>query len=134
MTEDKVDLARAECAMREFLTAVGVDLVAQGMEETPARAAALYAELFAGLHTDTQDLWADVLTEETDGLVAVRSISFHSICEHHLLPFFGTAHIVYRPHAGHGAGFGVFARLVARLAQRPRVRARTTEDVAREVT
>ena len=129
MTEDKVDLARAERAMREFLTAVGVDLAAQGMEETPARAAALYAELFAGLHTDTQDLWADVLTEETDGLVAVRSISFHSICEHHLLPFFGTAHIVYRPHAGHVAGFGVFARLVARMAQRPQL----TEDIAREI-
>ena len=133
MTEDKVDLARAECAMREFLTAVGVDLVAQGMEETPARAAALYAELFAGLHTDTQDLWADVLTEETDGLVAVRSISFHSICEHHLLPFFGTAHIVYRPHAGRVVGFGVFARLVARMAQRPQLQERLTEDIAREI-
>ena len=133
MTEDKVDLARAECAMREFLTAVGVDLAAQGMEETPARAAALYAELFAGLHTDTQDLWADVLTEKTDGLVAVRSISFHSICEHHLLPFFGTAHIVYRPHAGRVAGFGVFARLVARMAQRPQLQERLTEDIAREI-
>ena len=133
MTEDKVDLARAERAMREFLTAVGVDLAAQGMEETPARAAALYAELFGGLHTDTQDLWADVLTEETDGLVAVRSISFHSICEHHLLPFFGTAHIVYRPHAGHVAGFGVFARLVARMAQRPQLQERLTEDIAREI-
>ena len=133
MTEDKVDLARAECAMREFLTAVGVDLAAQGMEETPARAAALYAELFAGLHTDTQDLWADVLTEETDGLVAVRSISFHSICEHHLLPFFGTAHIVYRPHAGRVVGFGIFARLVARMAQRPQLQERLTEDIAREI-
>ena len=133
MTEDKVDLARAECAMREFLTADGVDLAAQGMEETPARAAALYAEIVAGLHTDTQDLWADVLTEETDGLVAVRSISFHSICEHHLLPFFGTAHIVYRPHAGRVAGFGVFARLVARMAQRPQLQERLTEDIAREI-
>ena len=133
MTEDKVDLARAERAMREFLTAVGVDLAAQGMEETPARAAALYAELFAGLHTDTQDLWADVLTEETDGLVAVRSISFHSICEHHLLPFFGMAYIVYRPHAGRVAGFGVFARLVARMAQRPQLQERLTEDIAREI-
>ena len=133
MTEDKVDLTCAERAMREFLTAVGVDLAAQGMEETPARAAALYAELFAGLHTGTQDLWADVLTEETDGLVAVRSISFHSICEHHLLPFFGTAHIVYRPHAGRVAGFGVFARLVARMAQRPQLQERLTEDIAREI-
>lgn len=133
MTEDKVDLARAECAMCEFLTAVGVDLAAQGMEETPARAAALYAELFAGLHTDTEDLWADVLTEKTDGLIAVRAISFHSVCEHHLLPFFGTAHIVYRPHAGRVAGFGVFARLVARMAQRPQLQERLTEDIAREI-
>ena len=129
----EVDLPRAECAMREFLTAVGVDLAAQGMEETPARAAALYAELFAGLHTDTQDLWADVLTEETDGLVAVRSISFHSICEHHLLPFFGTAHIVYRPHAGRVAGFGIFTRLVERMARRPQLQERLTGDIAREI-
>ena len=108
MTEDKVDLARAECAMREFLTAVGVDLAARGMEETPARVAQLYAELFSGLHTDARDLWADVLTEETDGLIAVRSISFHSVCEHHLLPFFGTA-------------------------QRPQLQERLTEDIAREI-
>ena len=133
MTEDKVDLTRAERAMREFLTAVGVDLAAQGMEETPARVAELYAELFSGLHTDTRDLWADVLTEEADGLVAVRSISFHSVCEHHLLPFFGTAHIVYRPHAGRVAGFGVFTRLVERMARRPQLQERLTGDIAREI-
>ena len=128
-----VDLPRAERAMRDFLTAVGVDLAAQRMEETPARAAALYAELFAGLHTDTRDLWSDVLTEETDGLIAVRAISFHSICEHHLLPFFGTAHIVYRPHAGRVAGFGVFTRLVERVARRPQLQERLTADIAREI-
>ena len=133
MTEDKVDLARAECAMREFLTAVGVDLAARGMEETPARVAKLYAELFSGLHTDARDLWADVLTEETDGLIAVRSISFHSVCEHHLLPFFGTAHIVYRPHAGRVAGFGIFAQLVDLMARRPQLQERLTEDIAREI-
>ena len=133
MTEDKVDLTRAERAMREFLTAVGVDLDAQGMEETPARVAQLYADLFSGLHTDTRDLWADVLTEETDGLVAVRSISFHSVCEHHLLPFFGTAHIVYRPHAGRVAGFGIFTRLVERMARRPQLQERLTGDIAREI-
>ena len=133
MTEDKVDLTRAERAMREFLTAVGVDLAAQGMEETPVRVAQLYADLFSGLHTDTRDLWADVLTEETDGLVAVRSISFHSVCEHHLLPFFGTAHIVYRPHAGRVAGFGIFTRLVERMARRPQLQERLTGDIAREI-
>ena len=133
MIEDKVDLTRAERAMREFLTAVGVDLAAQGMEETPARVAQLYADLFSGLHTDTRDLWADVLTEETDGLIAVRSISFHSVCEHHLLPFFGTVHIVYRPHAGRVAGFGVFTRLVARMARRPQIQERLTADIACEI-
>ena len=119
--------------MREFLAAVGVDLAAREMEETPARVAQLYTELFSGLHADTRDLWADVLTEETDGLVAVRGISFHSICEHHLLPFFGTAHIVYRPHAGRVAGFGVFTRLVERMARRPQLQERLTTDIAREM-
>ena len=128
-----VDLPRAERAMREFLAAVGVDLAAQGMEETPARVAQLYTELFSGLHADMGDLWADVLTEETDGLVAVRAISFHSICEHHLLPFFGPAHIVYRPHAGRVAGFGVFTRLVERMARRPQLQERLTTDIAREM-
>ncbi len=126
----EVDFPRAERAMREFLTAVGVDLAAQGMEETPARVVQLYAELFAGLHTDAKDLWSDVLTEETDGLVAVRRVPFHSICEHHLLPFFGTAHIVYRPHAGRVAGFGVFTRLVERMARRPQLQERLTTDIA----
>ena len=129
----EVDLSRAERAMREFLTALGVDLMARGMEETPARVAHLYGELFAGLRADTSELWADVLTENTDGLIAVRAIPFYSVCEHHLLPFFGTAHIVYRPHAGRVAGFGVFARLVARIAQRPQLQERLTEDIAREI-
>ena len=129
----EIDLPRAERAMREFLTALGVDLMARGMEETPARVAHLYGELFAGLRADTSELWADVLTENTDGLIAVRAIPFYSVCEHHLLPFFGTAHIVYRPHAGRVAGFGVFARLVARMAQRPQLQERLTEDIAREI-
>ena len=108
-TEHTADLPRAARAMREFLTALGVDIAVQGMEETPQRVAQLYAELFAGQQEDTAELWADVLMEETDGLVAVRAIPFYSMCEHHLLPFFGTANIVYQPHAGRVAGFGVFA-------------------------
>ena len=132
-TEHTADLSRAARAMREFLTALGVDIAAQGMEETPQRVAQLYAELFAGQQEDTAELWADVLTEETDGLVAVRAIPFYSMCEHHLLPFFGTANIVYQPHAGRVAGFGVFARLVASMARRPQLQERLTADIAREV-
>ena len=131
-TEHTADLSRAARAMREFLTALGVDIAAQGMEETPQRVAQLYAELFAGQQEDTAELWADVLTEETDGLVAVRAIPFYSMCEHHLLPFFGTAHIVYQPHAGRVAGFGVFARLVVSMARRPQLQERLTADIARE--
>ena len=132
-TEHTADLPRAARAMREFLTALGVDIAVQGMEETPQRVAQLYAELFAGQQEDTAELWADVLTEETDGLVAVRAIPFYSMCEHHLLPFFGTANIVYQPHAGRVVGFGVFARLVASMARRPQLQERLTADIAREV-
>ena len=133
MQKTEGDLARAEEAMRVFLTAVGVDLTACGMEDTPARTARLYMDLFAGLHRSPHDLWTQTMTEETNGLVAVRTIPFYSICEHHLLPFFGTAHIVYRPHAGRVAGFGVFTELVDLLARRPQLQERLTEDIAREV-
>ena len=73
------------------------------------------------------------MTEDMDGLIAVHTIPFHSICEHHLLPFFGTAHIVYRPHAGRVAGFGVFTRLVDRMARRPQIQERLTSDIADEI-
>lgn len=128
-----VDLGRAAAAMREFLAAVGADPAACGMEETPARAAALYAELFAGLRSDPGALWTETLTEDTEGLVAVRDIPFHSMCEHHLLPFFGTASIVYRPQAGHVAGFGVFTQLVALFAARPQLQERLTAEIADEI-
>ena len=131
--QTEIDLARAEHAMREFLAAVGLDLTAQGMKDTLARAAELYAELFSGLRSDPQKLWTNAMTEETDGLVAVRTIPFHSVCEHHLLPFFGTAHIVYRPHAGRVAGFGIFTQLVDLMARRPQLQERLTEDIAREI-
>ena len=135
MTEAQaeVDLIRAERALREFLTALGIDPAARGMEDTPARAAELYAEMFSGLRSDPQKLWENVMTEETDGLIAVRMIPFHSVCEHHLLPFFGTAHIVYRPHAGRVAGFGIFTQLVDLMARRPQLQERLTEDIAGEI-
>ena len=131
--QTEIDLARAEHAMREFLAAVGLNLTAQGMEDTPARAAELYAELFSGMRSDPQELWTNAMTEKTDGLIAVRMIPFHSVCEHHLLPFFGTAHIVYRPHAGRVAGFGIFTQLVDLMARRPQLQERLTEDIAREI-
>ena len=125
-----VDTARAERAMHEFLTALGIDLRSCGMRETPARAAEMYAELFAGLRSDTAVLWAETMTEDTAGLVAVRDIPFYSMCEHHLLPFFGTVDIVYRPQDGRVAGFGIFAQLAALYAARPQLQERLTAQVA----
>ncbi|MFC2301060.1 MAG: GTP cyclohydrolase I [Selenomonas artemidis] len=127
------DLPRAAAAMREFLTALGVDAVSCGMSETPTRTAELYAELFAGLRNDTAVLWAETMTEDTAGLVAVRDIPFYSMCEHHLLPFFGTVDIVYRPQDGRVAGFGIFAQLAALYAARPQLQERLTAQIADEI-
>ena len=127
------DLPRAAAAMREFLAALGVDAMSCGMSETPTRTAELYAELFAGLRNDPAALWAETMTEDTAGLVAVRDIPFYSMCEHHLLPFFGTVDIVYRPQDGRVAGFGIFAQLAALYAARPQLQERLTEDIAREI-
>ena len=127
------DITRAAEAMRDFLAALGVDIAACGMEETPARAAGMYAELFAGLRSDPAALWAETMTEDTAGLVAVREIPFYSMCEHHLLPFFGTVDIVYRPQGGRVAGFGVFAQLAALYAARPQLQERLTAQIADEI-
>lgn len=127
------DLRRAAAAMREFLAALGVSAASCGMEETPARTAELYAELFAGLRSDPAALWEETMTEDTAGLVAVRDIPFYSMCEHHLLPFFGTVDIVYRPQDGRVAGFGIFAQLAALYAARPQLQERLTAQIADEI-
>ena len=127
------DLPRAAAAMREFIAALGVDAMSCGMSETPTRTAELYAELFAGLRNDPAALWAETMTEDTAGLVAVRDIPFYSMCEHHLLPFFGTVDIVYRPQGGRVAGFGVFAQLAALYAARPQLQERLTAQIADEI-
>ncbi len=127
------DLRRAAAAMRAFLAALGVSAASCGMEETPARTAELYAELFAGLRSDPAALWEETMTEDTAGLVAVRDIPFYSMCEHHLLPFFGTVDIVYRPQDGRVAGFGIFAQLAALYAARPQLQERLTAQIADEI-
>lgn len=86
---------RAVQAMREFLEALGIDLAARGMEKTPERVAKMYASLFDGLGHDTKSLWGELFHTGADGLVAVRHIPFYSMCEHHLVPFFGEVNVVY---------------------------------------
>src|SRR3954468_21478026 len=92
-----VDQARIARAVREILASVGEDPDREGLLETPARVARMYGEVFMGLHLDPGLHLKKVFVEEYDELVLVRDISFNSMCEHHLLPFIGTAHVGYLP-------------------------------------
>ncbi len=124
-----VDMPRIERAVREILAAVGDDPDREGLLETPARVARMYGELFSGLHTDPRVYLEKFFTEKYDEVVLVRDIEFSSVCEHHLMPFMGKAHIGYMP-AGKVIGLSKLARVVEAVARRPQVQERMTEDIA----
>jgi GTP cyclohydrolase I len=128
-----VDLERIRRAVREILSAVGEDPDREGLRETPARVARMYAELFSGLHDDPRAYLEKFFTEKYDEVVLVRDISFCSVCEHHLLPFMGRAHVAYLP-AGKVIGLSKLARVVEAMARRPQVQERMTEDIANLLT
>ena len=127
--EHPVDLPRIERAVKEILAAVGEDPNREGLLETPARVARMYAELFAGLHTDPGRHLQKVFPEEYDQMVLVRDISFNSMCEHHLLPFMGVAHIGYLPNHK-VTGLSKLARVVEEVSHRPQVQERMTAKIA----
>ena len=129
MSENKVDLPRIERAVREILAAVGEDPDREGLRETPARVARMYAELFAGLTASPAVHLQRVFEEKYDELVLVRAISFNSMCEHHLLPFMGVAHVGYLPN-GKIAGLSKLARVVEEISRRPQVQERMTHQIA----
>jgi GTP cyclohydrolase I len=129
VTENKVDLPRIERAVREILEAVGEDPDRDGLLETPARVARMYAELFGGLHLDPGRHLKKVFQETYDEMVLVRDISFNSMCEHHMLPFMGVAHIGYVPN-GKVAGLSKLARVVEEISKRPQVQERMTHQIA----
>jgi GTP cyclohydrolase I len=124
-----VDRERIEHAVREILAAVGEDPDREGLLETPARVARMYVEMFAGLREDPSVHLKRVFTEKYDELVLVREIVFSSMCEHHLLPFTGRAHIGYLPD-GKVVGLSKLARVVESVARRPQVQERMTEHIA----
>jgi GTP cyclohydrolase I len=124
-----VDLPRIERAVREILAAVGEDPDREGLLETPARVARMYAELFRGLHTDPRVHLQKFFTEKYDEMVLVKDISFNSMCEHHMLPFIGKAHIGYVPN-GKVVGLSKLARVVEEVSHRPQVQERMTEQIA----
>lgn len=124
-----VDQLRIQSAVREILLAVGEDPDRDGLQETPARVARMYAEIFGGLHLEPGRHLEKVFEEEYDELVLVRDISFNSMCEHHLLPFMGKAHVGYIP-SGRVTGLSKLARVVDEVARRPQVQERMTHMVA----
>jgi GTP cyclohydrolase I len=125
----QIDEARIEKAVREILTAVGEDLGRDGLKDTPARVARMYGELLAGMHEDPGVHLRSVFNENYDEIVLLRDIPFYSICEHHLMPFIGSAHVAYLP-AGRILGVSKLARIVDCFARRLQTQERLTYQIA----
>jgi len=129
--ETGVDQARIEKAVREILLAVGEDPDRDGLQDTPARVARAYAEQFSGLQQTPEDVLTTVFEAQHEEMVLVKDIELYSTCEHHLVPFYGSAHVGYIPNAkGQITGLSKLARLVDVFARRPQVQERLTSQVA----
>jgi len=127
--ENGVDLPRIEKAVREILLAIGENPEREGLLKTPARVARAYAELFSGMKDDPCRHLKTVFHERYDEIVLLRDIEFHSMCEHHLMPFSGRVHVAYLPD-GCVVGLSKLARLVEGYARRPQVQERLTTQIA----
>ena len=127
--QNNIDLPRIENAVLEILQAIGEDPNREGLEGTPNRVARMYAELFAGLHDNPKRHVASVFTQSYDEIVLLKDIPFYSMCEHHLLPFMGKAHVGYLPH-GKVIGVSKLGRIVASFAQKPQLQERLTSEIA----
>ncbi|MCI1935441.1 MAG: GTP cyclohydrolase I FolE [Bifidobacteriaceae bacterium] len=117
-------------AVRLFLKSIGEDPNREGLQETPDRIARACKELFAGLTQDPKDVLVKQFDVDTEEMVLVRDIELYSVCEHHLLPFHGVAHVGYIPRRGKVVGLSKLARLVEVYARRPQVQERLTQQVA----
>jgi GTP cyclohydrolase I len=126
-----VDVARTEAAVRELLLAIGENPLREGLRETPARVARACQEIFAGLFTDPADVLETTFEEDHDELVLVKDVPLYSVCEHHLVPWHGTAAVGYIPGpGGRVVGLSKLARLVDLYAKRPQLQERLTAQVA----
>ena len=125
-----MDKLRIEMAAREIILAIGDNPDREGLKETPRRVANMYEEIFAGLEEDPQTHVKIFNEESPDEMVVVRDIPFYSMCEHHLLPFIGKAHIAYIPKDGKIIGLSKLARIVGSFAKRPQLQERLTSQVA----
>lgn len=128
-SKNGVDLPRIEKAIREILEAVGENPDREGLRDTPGRVARMYAEMFSGLRVDPRIFLQRTFTQKYDEMVLVRDISFESMCEHHLLPFHGKAHVAYIPN-GKVVGLSKIPRAIDALARRPQIQEQMTEQLA----
>ena len=125
-----IDQARIEAAALSIIEAIGDDPRREGLQNTPQRIAEMYAELFSGLDMDAKTELTVGFEEGHREMVILRDIPFYSMCEHHLLPFFGQAHIAYIPKGDRVTGFSSLVRVVERLAHRPQIQEKFTGEIA----
>ena len=131
MDEDRFDDAKIEQGVRMILEGIGEDPARGGLRETPARVARMYREVFAGIGQDASQLVTVVEGADHDEMIMVRDIPIYSMCEHHLIPFSGKAHVAYIPNKQQQiTGLSKIARVVDMLAKRPQVQERLTTQIA----
>lgn len=126
----KMNIPQIEEAIRLLLEAVGEDPNREGLLDTPKRVAKMYEEVFAGLTIDPKEYFETIFHENHEELVLVKDIPFYSMCEHHLVPFYGKAHVAYIPKGGRVAGLSKLARAVEAVSKRPQLQERITSTVA----
>ncbi|PWI59049.1 GTP cyclohydrolase I FolE [Sulfoacidibacillus thermotolerans] len=124
------DQQKIETAVKMILEAIGEDPNREGLLETPARVARMYSEVFSGLHQDPREQLMTIFNEDHNEVVLVKDITFYSMCEHHLVPFFGHAHVAYIPQGARITGLSKLARLVETAARRPQLQERLTATIA----
>ena len=129
MISKKIDIKRIEKAVNEILIAIGEDKDREGLKRTPERVANMYAELLAGMREDTQKHIRCVFTEKCEEIILLRDIPFYSICEHHLMPFIGSAHLAYLP-SGKILGVSKLARIVDCFAHRLQTQEKLAYQIA----
>ncbi|HLS88924.1 MAG TPA: GTP cyclohydrolase I FolE [Sphingobacteriaceae bacterium] len=127
-------MEKIQQAVRMILEAIGEDPQRPGLKDTPARVARAYQELLGGMHQDPAEEISVFFEVENDEMVLVKDIPFYSLCEHHLLPFFGKAHVAYIPRNGRITGLSKLARVVDVVARRPQVQERLTSQIADALT
>jgi GTP cyclohydrolase I len=125
-----VDLEKIEAGVKLILEGIGEDPARPGLQGTPRRVALMYEEICAGLHTDSRQFLHVIPAETHDEMVIVKDIPIYSICEHHLLPFVGIAHIAYIPKAGRIVGLSKLARVADLMAKKPQIQERLTTEIA----